>query len=509
MAIAIPVITTALDVPVGDTVHNYGVIAGGGTPPLVTYRIHNNFGGGGPVDDSRNWQWIIEARISGATEWEVRGIAALTNGTFKVRQTAENSLPVSRGWVTLGTGIALPLADLVDGEYHEFEIQPQPPATGPELVIEWRLSLALATAITVGDSAIVPQGIRRGVGRGEVTGVVDRSGSIGATGLDQLDVPDYNFVHLGAPHSELVQAITLDANDSAPAALGAGEEYPFYLATSTAGLAIVKGLLKTAPLVYPDDWPALTGDDTAIAYGQRHFSNNLIVVELPAAEPDFYHANVVGTDAIIGNTGGPVLVGTERQDTTTPNTVPLGSDGTYSIWVLPDQTFAVTTDGSRPLPTALLLWEITMVAGVETARVDRRRWVGASHMIQLRFEAPQDLEEVAWCNGTNRGLWVRPESVRAFLEQAPPNMTLPPGSGELAFDLLVVEDGVAEVSLFTSSPSPDRRPKFAFGDSNQSAWGLPEVLYIPPGAMLVSRAHRTFDQGDPRWANVCLIADED
>jgi len=481
MAIAIPEWTDALDVLIGDTEHGFGVIAPGGSPTLVTYRLYDNFSAAGPVDDGRNWQLIVEARIAGDAEWQTSGIAALTNGTFKVRQTAANSVVVSRNWVVLGTGITFPLVDLADGDYHEFEVQPQPPATGPELTVEWQLALALATAITVGNSAIVPQGIRRGIGRGEVTGVVARSGSIGATGIDQLDVPDYNHIHLGVPHSELAQAITLDANDSAPAALGAGEEYPFYLVMSAAGLAIVKGLLKTAPLVYPDDWPTVTGDDRRIAYGQRHFSNNLIAVELPAADPDFYHANVVGLDAIIGNTAGPVSVGTERQDTTTPTTVPLTDDATNWLWVMPDQTFAVTTDGSRPLPVALLLWEITMVASAETARVDHRRWVGSRRTLDFRFPGAAGGEIQSYINSSGSTFWIRPDMVSGWMDPLPPSWAVAPSAGQLALDLRV--DGV---SSHPSSGADDRRVLWAWDETVATAVGLPETagLAWPPGSIL-------------------------
>lgn len=496
MSRAVLVFTDDLDVPLAGAEHDFGTVAPGATPTLTIWRLQNDLVLAGGIDPSHNTQVLIQARIAGNTTWETKGLELLESRAFRVRLIAENGVTVAGAFMNLGTGIQFPLVDLEPQTYHEFEVEPIPPAGASQIVTEFRLIAVDQATSTIGDPYAVPRGQFRGVGRGQVTGVIDHGGTISATGTDTLEVPDYSGVFLGLPYSELANDKVQDNTDSAAAALIAGESYLFYLLATAGGLAILKGL-KGTPRTFPDDAPVIPNGEVAFGWGQRFADADALSMTftlLAGAERDFLYPRVVsGLNVSIGNTAGPVVVEGSRIDTTTENPLTLIDDAVNTLWQLRGGTFAITLDGSSPQPGALEFFEMTTAGGVVTAQRDLRKWAGTK-MLTFTRESPTGTESKAITNGTTRSWWIRPDQVSGYLEVDPQSLSGgPPVSGLLAGDFLIQKDGQAEASIFASQGSDDRRIKWVFGDTNQRTVGLPETagLEIPPDAVLI---FRTTDQ---------------
>ncbi len=471
----------------------------GSTSATQVLQIHNAAG----ADVAPSPHLRIEAKPDGDDEWVGSGLSVLDSRAFQAQVTVESGVAVSRGITRLGTGMALFLPDLEPDTFHEIDFSIMPSSGGNQITTQHRLQVVIREVVPVGDPfAVRGPGIFRGPGRGgQGGGVLARSGAFGVTGNDQLDQPDYSYYVGGFPHSELLQAVTIDDVDGDTAALVATESYLFYRVYTAAGTLTVKGS-KGVGRVFPDDAPVLTDGQVALGWGERDFAADLTFTELPGANEDYLACRVEsGLTVIIGNTGAgvPALVEFARIDTTTETAFDLTDDATNTIFQNPDGTFSVSLDGSSPQVGAMSIWRFTFVAGVVTEDQDLRKWADDGGVLTFVHTAPSGTEDVPLLNNTTRSWFIRPDMVSAYLKVDPQSLVPPPTGGSIIFDLFVQLPGQLEVPSYPSSGTDDRRPTFPFGGTSQAAKGLPETggLEIPPGAVLISRSIESFTGPNP------------
>lgn len=496
--------TDNADVPLAASVHDFGKVAPGTAATLETWRVHNDRLAVGGIPTASNLQLIVEAHLEGDTIFLGEGVPMLDARAFRVRPTVENGLAVSRPFFNLGSGVQLALPDLDPETFHEFEVEPLPPATISQTTTEFRLVIADQQVTQIGDAFASAPGIFRGVGRGQVTGVLDRDGAFGVTGIGTLEQPQYSFYFDGEPHSELAVDVTIDDLDGAAAALVVTESYIFYRILTTTGTATLKGLKAVGP-TFPADAPALSDGEVALGWGERDFAADLTFAELSGAVPDFFKTRIdSGTTATVGSSGGPMIVEGAKIETTTESLVPLTDDAVNTIWMLRDGTFAVTTDGSSPQLGAQDIGRHTLVAGVETLAEDLRRWADESREVE-KVLGGDDGDVTAWRNVSTRSLWIRPDGISLFIPVLPSSFTPTPTSGRLEVDILILEPGGTINSIFPSAEFPG----YEWDATERVEVAVPEdPLEIPKGSTLVFVVANTLaPSASPDWLDIAVVVD--
>ncbi len=503
MADAILTTTDLANVPKSGATVALGSVAPGATSAETSERTHNALLGE-VVDDARDLAYVVLAKRQGDPAFTVAGIDLLERRGVQVRTDKLNGVTVSEPFVSLGTGVRLRVPDLAAGEFHEYTSRALPPVGGSEEFVTFKISIASTRFISVADPAAVDPGIRRGIGDGQTTAILSRSGSIGVTGIEDLLVPDYAWVYTGIPRSELLNTKIVSDADGSAATLASGQSYAWRLVLDAATVTIIKGDLVTGTAVFAD-LPALPAGNRFLGWGVRDFAVDLTFTPvLPL--PDYFNVTVAGLDATAAgaspSAGASMIVAGHKLDPTTPVVASLTAFADNTVQMLRDATLAVTLDGTLAEAGAEFLAEITTDGVTETGRVELRRWHGGRTIVWDMGSVANN-QEAYWRNSRSRSAFVRSDMVSAQITVALGADT----AGLLKFDILVKEDGVAEVSLFTSQGSDDRRPGWDFGDTNEVDFGLPEKLDIPAGAMLICRAAMTLDVSFPK-AVVAVEIDE-
>lgn len=481
-----------------------GKTAPGATSTETEERVVNDLAAAG-TDDARDLVLIVLARLQGSSEWEVADIDLLERHAVQVKITFRNSVAVAEPFVNIGTQVHIRLPDLASTEFHQYVVRVLPPAGVSEVVTEFKIAFAQTRFLTIGNPAAIPPGIQRGIGEGRTTAILSRSGSIGTTGIGTFEWPDYAYIHLGLPHSVLDHDETIDDVDGSASTLIAGESYAYRAVLNGTTTAIIKGDKVTGTAVFAD-LPALPFPDRFLGWGVRDFSADLTFTALDAL-PDFFDVVATGglnfTVARAG-VGAAMLTEGKLIDPTTPVGGTLTANETNTVQLLQDGSAAVTTDGSLFEAGAQFLADLVTDGSGVTSQTDRRKWQ-RSKTIVFDFGLVSDNQEAIWRNTTSRHQHMRSDMVSAQIVATLGADT----AGLLKFDLLIKEPGVAEVTAFTSQPTPDRRPGWDFGDTNQADFGLPEKLDIPPGAALIARATMTLDVSTPDPVVLVVEVDEE
>ena len=90
------------------------------------------------------------------------------------------------------------------------------------------------------------------------------------------------------------------------------------------------------------------------------------------------------------------------------------------------------------------------------------------------------------------------ETVKGWLDSVP-------GSGNVQWELFT-NDGTGRVTMFTSAPTPERRPKVQSGDSAAFNAGTPEVLLWPAGSVV--ELDTVVTTATPSYSALSFIADQ-
>lgn len=489
IAVAVLTITDTSNVPKASAETSLGKVPPGATSVETEERVFNDLDGAG-TDDARDLALFILARTSGDV-WARAGIALLESRAVEVKMTQLNSVVVTEAFRSLGTGIHIRLPDLAAGEFHQYIVRARPSAGPSEVVTDFKVAFEEIRFITFANPAGAPRGIQRGIGEGRTTAILTRSAAIGVTGIETFEWPDYAWVHEGLPHSVLEHDETID-DASATSTLISGESYAYRAVLNGTTTTIIKGDTITGTAAF-GDLPGLPVGDRFLGWGVRDFTVDLTFPPLDAL-PDFFTVTSSGLNFTVARAGVGVALLTEGKliDPTTPVGGSLTANETNTVQQLQDGSAAVTIDDSLFEVGAMILVDITTGGSGETSRVERRKWAPGRPIV-FDLGTVGNNQEAVWRNTLSRKLYVRSDMVSAQVTAAFGADT----AGLLKFDLLVKEDGVAEVSLFTSFPSPDRRPGWDFGDSNEVDFGLPEKLDIPANALLICRATMTLDVSSP------------
>ncbi len=492
-----------------------GTFAGitGALPVTPTTAIHReifNDDTGGSVDDA------IDVRIVPSGYYTAvgapflgekgTGMAALDVRSFEYRILAGVAGNVLQDWRRFGFGAAPNFGTI---------------ASGDSVHTEWRVNLPLAAGsaafkaklevIQRASTYLAPfpatggNGILRNVGRGDFTSLFSASTTVGVSGIGTLTAPDYVYAHLGTWKSVLGGGTsgvhTLDANDSAPAALASGEEYPYYLTLGASGRTITKGLKGTAPLTYPDDWPALPTDEIVEGYGTRHFSSNLSFTSLRSL--GFLAHSVSSLD--VTYQGGDAVVDDSLVQPSSPQQITLTDSSTATVWLLPDRSLEETTDGAKPTgqPGALKLTTFTTSGGAVTATVDERSYreqMAERVVAQWQSPASAATHRFTWVNPTGQQLAVRPDQLELRVDFGTGT------SGSVTGEIYTKPSDGSETTSFTSKGSDDRRPSIAYNAGSDLALGVPEALEVAPGEALILEIVIATDMA-PDWVSLSVVLD--
>ncbi len=492
-------VTDTSNVAKGSATTAVGKLAPGAFSPVTAERIHNDVVAAG-TDDARNLKLIAQARIQGGTEWLTAGIDLLERRAVQVKITQRNGVAVSEAFQNIGTGINIALEDLASEEFHEYEVRIAAPGGASEVVTEVKIAFAFIRFFTVADPASAPRGIFRGVGGGRTTAILSRSIAIAVSGTATFEWPDFAWYYLGIPLSVLDHDETITQIDGSSVALSTTESFIFLAVLDEGTTTIVKGDLAVGPS-FPDDAPTAPVGNRVLGHGERFADIDGTPMTFTSLDelPDYFNTLTSGLTATVSRSGGPMIVDGSKIDSSSADTAVLIASSTNSVQQLQDGSLAVTTDGSLSQVGAEFLVDITTDGSGEISRVERRRWADLSETIRFDFGPnPTGTITLAWPNPLGRPLYVRSDQVQLMLDAVP-------GAGDVLAELFIRADDGGQTTLFTSSPSPDRRPRVTNGDPSAISNGLPELLKIDVDEAL--ECTLTVSTATPAWAVVTVVAD--
>ena len=464
------------------------------TPTTAILREILNDDSGGSVDDALNVVILPKGFFQAVGAPDITeqgdGLPFLDVKSFEFRILDGVAGAELKTWQRVGFGAAAFLGDILEGEsvFTEWRVNLPISAGSAAVRIAFDVVQVASTFLVSSYPATAGNGILRGGGRGDFTALFSASAIVSVSGIGTLTAPDYQYVHLGKWVSELGGATsgveTLDDTDSAAATLVATEEYPYRFSLGAGGRNITKGLKGTAPLTFPDDFPATPEGEIAKGFGTRHFVDDLSYTSVRVI--NFFDAIDVALNTTVQ--GGQAVVDASWVRTSAPTVVALTDSATNTIWLLSDGSYEVTLDGLQPIsqPGALALWEKTTSGGSVTATIDLRGYVGdeirTAHLIDM--STVDDLAVIS--NPLNIPVEFRPDSIRFELAEADPS-TLGWTSGQWVIDILTLNAGV-QTTIFTSQGSDDRRPQILFdATSGIAPASTPEQLIVAPGESAVVR----------------------
>ena len=471
---------------------NLGTLIPGAPSAVNTRSVWNGFGltGGAAVDTVQNLVMVAQARLTAVGgQWLGDGIGLLESLAIQVQFP---DIAEFAGWTNIGSGVPVSLPDLPTDSKHTMLIRALLPAGAPEDAVQFNITYdSVRTVALPGGIYAHEPGISRGVGRGLGAAVLSRSGVFTVSGTDATSTlrwPDYAWYILGRPYQVLGGATSgdevIDNLDGSAVALAAGETYGFYAVLDATGRSLLKGDKITGTVVYPDDFPPIPADSIIAGWGIRFADADVLApqfAELVDATPKFFDVTTAALNYTVAPVGVDAIVHGRLNTNKTENSGTFPGDGVHTVWVLPDGSVGDTVgpDALPPLAGSLRLADITIAGGVETARVDYKRWRDTSIAIPWTWGAPVlGIIQQRWRHSGPERLLIRPESVVLQLENT--------AGGTVIADVLLHPEGGAATTIFTSQGSDDRRPTVAGGAGSATNAGLPEVLVIEPGSLVIA-----------------------
>jgi hypothetical protein len=321
--------------------------------------------------------------------WVTLGVPALDQHWFEARVNGGNNaaadpawVPETGDWVALGTGVKLAVSDLLGNTARYLEIRLHPPLAGgaSSETVTWRLVVAYNDRVEP-----APPGLLAAVGHGIFTGVNERRirewvtpPAVTPTGTpdDQVHVSGGLYVYDGAELAPTTtDALTLNQNDGASAALASGQEYVAVLsrpADNTTAAVVTKGL------------KAATGAAVAPALPAGHLlvATVLVVYGVSGSVIDSAHITILATYGRAyprAGTGLTLLVGSLRAlagssvvRISGESVVVLPASSTRRVWLDGSAIFQLGTGTAPPTvgltPIADVTTDGTGVTGVTNLR---------------------------------------------------------------------------------------------------------------------------------------------
>lgn len=424
-----------------------------------------------------NLSFRVQARDSGGSTWLSSGHPVLDELMVEARIEAGlgGKTVVPTDWVALG---ALALPDLTSGEGVDVRVRINPPANTDDAVdVELLFQVRNRESNPAGPGLIQAglQGISDGLGDFGFSRIV-RLPEIVTSGTDTVTVTVPGYVHQGEPNAVIAEDVQLDGNDGDAVAIGAGESYIGLITVGASGLTLTKGskgtpgLEPTAPagelLVY-----AVTRDDTG-TIGPAEVTNRF---DLGAYEV----LDITNLTITLG--GDTALAGDRIIPHHGPRVVTAGASLTdVGLYLLPSGNLSVAA--TPPVRGALLLYRLDTDATDVTATRDRRRRLSG---VVAELAIPGTLS-------VSSEVYFHAERLTRLDPARPVSLSVGDLPNDNTAGSLIVElerwDGVAWVTLFTSSGTDDRRPQLAFDATDfYAASAAPEILSLTPGDRLRAR----------------------
>jgi len=323
--------------------------------------------GAGPADPC-----YLQVSVGGA----LSGHAALDAQEFQVRIVGSSNpssdpafAPMLTGWTRIGTGAVFSLPSFRGDCAVHLEVRvvlgisggSNPPFSYELTALHGTLPAALLPAL-YGD------GIITGLGDGLVSEWVDWP-QVTETGTpdEYANLPIRRALICGVPYAWDAEAVELNQNDSAPAALSSGEAYWAIISQGTASVTTTKGAKAVEASAVLPTAPA---GELVLAHFLVQYQAATSVIE----QADIVQVAVAGRWQVRAGTGleaivgaGRAFVGRQYLASTAEQSVVLSASVTTTLYL---DTDGIVTSGQSDY--ALPLADVTTDGSAVTAIVDRR-----------------------------------------------------------------------------------------------------------------------------------------
>ena len=392
-----------------------------------------------------------------------------------------NQTVQASGWVAIGAARWLEVPPLANDTGVKLEVRLAPPAhaTSTSVTVRFHLISRSTRPIPLGLSRRAGDAIFHGIGDGSYSALASFDGlAENGTPDDQVAIGRLEWVYEGVFHALASHLVTLDDTDGSAATLGAGEAYIAVLTAAAGTITITKGDKGATPTA-----PSAPADELLLGEVLREFDGLIHDADITEQYTlGFFAFDSAALTAQIGPGDGLVLDQVIHHDGI--STATLVDDDTNELFLMPDGSLGVTTDGSKPDPNALLIWEPTTASGVVTGTVDRRLFAPVEEReILISTGSPVAVNDERQSASVHNRPWcllpVVPVSL--WLHDAGSGLS----SGVTRVDIEYSDNGGSWTSLFAADAD---MPQVAYNDStlvDHSA--KPTVVAIPARSRLRAR----------------------
>lgn len=428
------------------------------------------------------------AKNPGDTDYNIEALAAAQRWIELrlVGVTGSGIVAQLTDWTPVGANRGLSLNAIPSNTARYVEVRAKvPPGLGAAQDIDIIVTIDWARPsrpVSEGVSEVYGDGVMLGLGDGTRSfivsgGVLTESG----TPDEFVNFTDLVWIHGGVLKVLLADAYELDANDSAAAALTAGNAYWGTLYLNESGdIEIEKSAQAASPLSVSTR-PAVPAGGILLGYVQRDEDAAIANADIfqDAVTRGLFSFSSSGLVVMLGP--GQAVVDNSKLRFDSTQTITLTASATCSIWLTSGGALDHTTDGSRPdtEPRALLLWEAVTDGSGVTSYKDKRRWIGGRIVpITMQFVSEVNLNDfslIAHYPSNRPGQILPVNPVVADIDDDGTSAA----SGSWKFDIFKSIDGAAEATIFTSSGTTDRRSVIAWNDTTlRDTDAVPEVVDI-------------------------------
>jgi len=449
---------------------------------VETLYIINNPGGTG-AEPLRDHVLRVLERAPGESVWLAAGRPLVEGRRLEVRILAgTGGIEVEpTAWQPLGAGRPLEVPELGNDQGIQLELSLVLPidTVAGQTELYFGLSDQRATALERAHTEAAGDGIHLGLGDG-LTTELQHGGKVAARDPadDRVEVSASGWVAAGEPFYIPPTTLRLDEFDASAVVLAPGSAYWALLALDAAGaLLVVKSDQAPEPLpaaLRPATPSGAVALAVELAMVQRDDSGVVTDGDIePLAVAAAAAWSAEGLTAAIGPSRA--LVDNRWVVHQVGESVSLPPTSTVEVWRLPPGDLAITTDGSRPDPRALLLHQAETDAAAVVVHRPRRRFLG--HQAVLYFSVTPTV-------GAESMPAVWPHEVPGRVPPIPGHLTLHAlsqggaTSGSTQVDLELWSEG-SWTSIFPTGVLPS----VPF-DGDVDAKTLPEVLTLPPHSLL-------------------------
>lgn len=190
-----------------------------------------------------------------------------------------------------------------------------------------------------------------------------------------------NYLFDGVELSTTAQALTLNQNDGAAAALTTGQEYIAAISQgASATPSVTKGLRATAGSAVAPDVP--NGELLRAIVSVKYGASGSVIAGADMSSTAILYGRFLGIAPASGLSidiyPGQALLANFRQIHSKKDTLTLAASATNHVWLTPAGAFVANTSASQPVPGALQLYTAVTDGTHVTTLTDTRQYLGAT-----------------------------------------------------------------------------------------------------------------------------------